>query len=55
VFDYIERFHDAIRRHSTLGDVTPSRSKSKRCQLNRVSMEPAATQPAMPPDRSSCA
>lgn len=41
VFDYIERFYNPTRRHSTLGYVSPMQFE-KAQQLRSVSMRPAA-------------
>jgi hypothetical protein len=37
VFDYIERFYNPRRRHSTLGYMGPASSRRKLCQPNLVS------------------
>jgi len=37
VFDYIERFYNPRRRHSTLGYMSPSSSRKKLCWLNLAS------------------
>jgi putative transposase len=44
VFDYIERFYNAKRRHSTIGYLSPMEFESKvglaKCQPNRVQATP---------------
>ena len=44
VFDYIERFYNPRRRHSTIGISARWSSNRGRNQLRLVSTEPAATQ-----------
>jgi transposase InsO family protein len=46
LFDYIERFYNPRRRHSTLGYLSPWNTKSKLTEPNFVSTEPAAAQRA---------
>ena len=45
VFDYIERFYNPTRRHSTMGYVSPI-DFEKLKKLRSVSTEPAAAQPS---------
>ena len=42
VFDYIERFYNAIRRHSTIGYLSPVEFERKVGLANQVSINPAA-------------
>ncbi len=45
VFDYIERFYNPQRRHSTIGYLSPMGVREdQRRELNRVSTKPAASQ-----------
>ncbi|MFK4529345.1 transposase InsO family protein [Bradyrhizobium japonicum] len=44
VFDYIERFYNTIRRHSTIGYLSPVDFERKEGLLNPVSIKPAAAQ-----------
>jgi putative transposase len=45
VFDYVERFHNPTRRHSTLGYVSPIEFE-KAHEVRLLSMRPAAAQTA---------
>ena len=54
VFDYIERFYNPSRRHSTLGYLSPWNTTRKPSQPNRVSTEPAAAQLVKTRQESLC-
>lgn len=45
VFDYIERFYNPRRRHSTPGYLSPSSTKGELWKLRMLSTEPAAAHP----------
>jgi putative transposase len=47
VFDYIERFYNAKRRHSTIGYLSPMEFERKAGLVNHVSFEPGAGQTAI--------
>jgi Integrase core domain len=51
VFDYIERFYNAIRRHSTIGCLSPVEFERRWDQLNVLSTKPAAAQTDRQPFR----
>ena len=44
VFDYIERFYNAKRRHSTIGYLSPMEFERRARFANRVSSKPGAGQ-----------
>ena len=44
VFDYIERFYNAIRRHSTIGYLSPVEFERKVGLVNQLSIKPGAAQ-----------
>ena len=45
VFDYVERFYNPYRRHSTIGYVSPVDSKDERKELRVVSRESGCIPP----------